>query len=165
MRTWIQPLQRLWEDEGGWGAVDLLTAILLMYGVYILMMVGVTFVHAIPAVVVGYEYGQATAQDQNMIDPNTNQPIGQELVSAFSSDFPVSSSNISYTTAPTYGEAGPNQLLVALVSNNGFVTETIDYGLVLPIRIPTWSGTTWTSVEPAVTPFHFSMSFFQEWQS
>ncbi len=146
-------------------ALDWLVAMLMAYGLYIVLALGATTIHVIPATAVAFEYGLAAGQYQNMIDPNTNQPIGQELVSAFGNDLPVDSDTISYTTAPTIGEAGPNQLLLSLVPENGFVHLTVDYGLVLPIKIPTWSGGAWTTVEPSVTPFHFSMAFFQEWQS
>ena len=157
-------------------ALDWLVAMLMAYGLYIVLALGATTIHVIPATAVAFEYGLAAGQYQNMIDPNTNQPIGQELVSAFGNDLPVDSDTISYTTAPTIGEAGPNQLLLFsvpddailelnIVPENGFVHLTVDYGLVLPIKIPTWSGGAWTTVEPSVTPFHFSMAFFQEWQS
>ncbi len=158
---------RLWHDETGatFGSpVDLLAALFLFWGLMVMGGVSVTLIKYQLALESSLQYAQAAAMDSNMIDPATKQPIDQELVQAFSQQLPVANQGEAINVyPPSPGQAGPNQLLVSLIPNNGFVTLTLNYGLALPIGIPTWSGTGWTTAKLPPIQEYTRISIYQMW--
>lgn len=150
---------------GGWDLPVTLGELIVMgYLLVLLMTTGATLLMSFMAVVSATQSAQAAALDQQMIDPATGQPIAYELVQRFSQFLPVTNAgNAVVSTPPTKDQAGAKQLYVSLISNQGYVTLTLDYGLQIPLDIPMWNGTSWTTAQTPFIPLYFSVAFFQEW--
>lgn len=154
-------------DESGVSQfpIDMVIMILMAYGLYLLIVVASTLIMSMFAVASSISYLQAATIDQNLIDPSSGQLLTSELVHSFSGYLPVNNSSTAVVdTPPSKGEATqPGELLVDLNSNNGYDHLTVDYALKLPLSIPDWNGSTWTSISPKPIDLHYSLSFYQEW--
>lgn len=164
----MRKLHRLFRKRlagGGWDLPITLGEFIVMgYLLVLLMATGAALLMSFMAVVSAVQSAQAAAMDQRMIDPATGQPIVNELVQNFSQFLPVTNSSSAVVFAPpTKDQAGPEQLYVSLISSNGYATLTLDYGLQIPLYVPMWSGTSWTTAQTPVIPLYFSAAFFEQW--
>ncbi len=158
------------DEQGAFGGFipDLITGLIAAYGLSIMVGVFVTLLKAFAASVVLINFGHAYSLNQYGIDPNTGTPYAQEAAAAFSNILPVSNSTSDVASIPpSIGQATqPGQLILYIgadPSNGGFDELTVDYALQLPISIPTWNGSAWTSMSPQPIQLYFNLDFYQEW--
>ena len=158
------------DERGAFGGFipDLVIGIIAAYGLSISMGVFVTLLKAFAASVVLINFGHAYSLNQYGIDPGTGTPYVQEAAAEFSNILPVSNSTSDVASIPpTIGQATqPGQLILyigASPNHGGFDELTVDYALPLPISIPTWNGSAWTSISPQPIQLFFNLNFYQEW--
>lgn len=168
MRRWNWHFVR--DERGAFGGfpTDLLAGILAAYGLDIIITIFATLLKAFVASVVLINYGHAYSMQQNGIDPQTSTPYVQEATQAFGGILPVTNaSSAAVSIPPTLGEATqPGELLLYIGADpnrGGFDELTVDYALQLPLGIPTWNGSTWTTVSPKPFQLFFNVDFYQEW--
>jgi hypothetical protein len=158
------------DERGALGGFvpDMVAGILAAYGLVIITAIFGVLLKAFVVSVMTINFAHAYSMTQLGIDPATNVSYGTEAAQSFATILPVTNSTSDVvSTPPTIGQEATSGDLALFLgpdpSNGGFDRLTVDYALQLPISIPTWNGTAWTSVTPAPIQLFYSLDFYQEW--
>ena len=158
------------DERGALGGFvpDMAAGILAAYVLVIIMAIFGVLLKAFVVSVMTINFAHAYSMTQLGIDPATNVSYSTEAAQQFATILPVTNATSDVvSTPPTIGQevtAGDLALFLGPDPNNGgFDQLTVDYALQLPISIPTWNGTVWTSVKPAPIQLFYSLDFYQEW--
>nr|NNM90113.1 hypothetical protein [Bacilli bacterium] len=158
------------EQKGALGGFvpDLIAGIIAAYGLDLLLGIFSMLLKSFIATVTIVNLAHAYSTTLNGIDPATNVGYATEAAQAFGNTLPVANAGSDVVSVPpTLGqETSPGDLALYLggdPGNAGYDQLTVDYALELPISIPTWTGGTWTSVQPQPMQLYYTLTFYQIW--
>ena len=166
---------QFWRDERGaigGNVPDLIVGIVALYGLEIFMQVATVFLKVFIVSVMTINFAHAYSMNQNGIDPATGNSYVQEASDAFNNLFPVA--NLGFydggqqlNTPPAQNPnitAGELELYIEPdPSQSGYDRLTVDYGLQLPVPIPSFQNGKWETVTPMPVRIFFSIDLYQEW--